>query len=205
MYFVVVMDRLSGKCEESRGRGHAAFRGLVAGGMPMFFPGLKNGLLGARYPASESRRSSTMAGRVFEDITIAVSCHSRFVCCEFRKCAFLWAGRSAGWRAEVFIDCTFDDCRLGMTVAEFAGFTRDAAILIRRPTRQEALELAARRYCEHSREAASRCLDPSFTGERQQLAEWVRAEYRRILDYTAAEIEAARGAVRARVLAYNEG
>jgi len=171
----------------------------------MFFPGLKNGLLGTKYPASEARRSSTMAGRVFEDATVAVSCHSRFVCCEFRNCEFLWAGRSAGWRAEVFLDCTFDNCRLGMTVTEFVGFTRDPTILVRHSTRQEALELAARRYCQHRRETARRCLDPSFADERQHLAEWVRAEYRRILDDAAEEIVVAGGALRTRAMAGNEG
>jgi hypothetical protein len=164
----------------------------------MFFPGLKNGLLGSTHQAPETRRSSVITGRVFEDTTVAVSCHSRFVCCEFRKCEFLWAGRSAGWRAEVFVDCRFDDCRLGMTVAEFVAFTRDADILVRHPTRREALELAARRYCQHSREAAGRCLNSSFADERQQLVEWVRAEYRRILDCAAGEIEAARTTARPR-------
>ena len=166
-------------------RGHAAFRGPAAWGVSMIFPGLKNGLFGSRDQASETRRSSIITGRVFENTTVAVSCHSRFVRCEFRKCEFLWAGRSAGWRAEVFLDCGFDDCRLGMSAAEFVAFTRDAAISVRHPTRQEALELAARRYCEHRGSAAGRCLDPSSADERQQLAEWVRAEYRRILDCAA--------------------
>jgi hypothetical protein len=171
----------------------------------MFFPGLKNGLLGTRYPETETRRSSAITGRAFENTTVAVSCHSRFVCCEFRNCAFLWAGRSAGWQAEVFLDCRFDECRLGMTVAEFVAFTREAEILVRRPTRQEALELAARRYCQHSRESAGRCLDQSSPDERQQVAEWVLADYRRILDYAAAEIAAVRGSVRAQDPAYSKG
>jgi hypothetical protein len=71
---------------------------------------------------------------------------------------------------------------------EFHAFATDPTISETpkpRPTRQQALEQAVKRYYQQRPITTGLCLDPSFPIERQQLAEWVRAEYRKIMDEAA--------------------
>jgi hypothetical protein len=156
----------------------------------MLFPGLRNGLFGAHWPAADPPRFLLIAERLLENRTVAVSCHSWFEQYQFKNCDFLWVGISAGSNAEIFVSCRFDDCNFAMPVAEFLAFTRDSVInVLRRRTKQEALDEAARRYCQHDRALAGRCLDPSYSAERQEIMDWVLAEYRKILDEMSPDIE----------------
>ena len=142
-----------------------------------------------RVPHSRAA-TRTMAKKVFENRTIAVSFYSRFGDCHFKNCEFLWAGRAAGWHAAVFKDCVFDDCDLGMPATEFASYMNGGAINVSPLRRQRAIEEAVRRYYLHRPASTQRCLDSSRLRERQQILEWVRVEYRRILDRGPSQIEA---------------
>jgi hypothetical protein len=50
-----------------------------------------------------------------------------------------------------------------------------------RMTREEALEMAVRCVYERRPNAAQLCMDPSFTMEREQFAESIREEFRKII------------------------
>jgi len=158
----------------------------------MLFSGRMNGFLGAKCAATKTPRLLTVAERLVENRTVAITCHSWFERYQFKKCEFLWVERSAGWKAEIFVGCQFYHCQLGMPTADFLTFTRDSVVNVaRRLTRQEVLDQVARRYFQQNRAVAVCCLDPCCAAERQQLVNWVRAEYRRILDDAGLQKETA--------------
>ena len=135
-----------------------------------------------------TEQTPVVAEQSFKNRTIAVSLNSRYNKCDFERCTFLWAGKASGWQAKVFVNCNFNDCNLGIPRDVFRTFAHDPVItetLKPRLTRQQALEQAVKRYYQQRPILTGLCLDPSFPVERQQLADWVRAEYRKIMDEAA--------------------
>jgi hypothetical protein len=71
-----------------------------------------------------------------------------------------------------------------MPMEEFVAYTFGSTIdgrYMPRLTRQQALEEAVRRVHLRQPTLTEQCLDPSSREERERLAQWVSAEYRKIL------------------------
>jgi hypothetical protein len=131
-------------------------------------------------------RENTMGvfGETYEDKTILVEPFASFKLCQFTRCCFQWEAEDNARPTKIFSDCNFDDCDFGMPVAEFLAFAYGAIIdqqLQLQLTRQQALEEAVRRIRRSHPLLTEQCLDPSCRDERQYLAQWVSAEYRRII------------------------
>jgi hypothetical protein len=125
-----------------------------------------------------------VVGEVFEVDTISVGPFSRFKLCQFDKCTFRWEGDDIRRKAKIFLSCNFDDCDFGVPVEEFIAYTFGSTIdgqYMPRLTPQQALEEAVRRVHQRQPTLTQQCLDPSSQAEREHLAQWVNAEYRKIL------------------------
>lgn len=125
-----------------------------------------------------------IVGETFEDATISVRPFSRFKLCQFRNCTFVWEGTAIGEKPKLFLSCDFQDCDFAMPVEAFAAFTFGSTIngqYMPRLTREQALEEAVRRVHQQQPALTEQCLDPSSQAEREHLAQWVSAEYRKIL------------------------
>jgi len=159
------------------------------GNIDMRWPPVLRGLLGAKSQATDSgqgrpSKDAVPVGQFLEDKTVAVSCHSLFEDCHFKTCRFLWAGRAAGWREKIFLNCTFEDCDFGMPVAEFLAYTVGGVINTGESqslTRQQAIDEAVRRLQRERPFLMELSLRPSHQKAREQVAEWVRAEYQKIM------------------------
>jgi hypothetical protein len=158
----------------------------------MLWPPVLRALLGSKFAANEGDRGHPLkdddlavpAGSLFEDKTVAVSCHSRFADCHFKRCEFLWAGKASGWQKKVFLDCTFEDCEFGMPVVEFLSYTTGGAINTDRGqglSRQQAIDEAVRRLHHQRPFLVELSLRPSHDKAREQVIDWIRAEYQKIM------------------------
>ena len=116
----------------------------------------------------------------YEDTTILIVPASSFKLCRFVNCRFEWAGEPTN----IFSDCTFDNCDLGMPLHEFLVHTH-GSIFDQEPqpllTRRLALEEAVRRIRRRHPRLTVQCLDPCCRDERQFIAQWVSAEYHNII------------------------
>jgi hypothetical protein len=125
-----------------------------------------------------------IVGESFADATVSVGPLSKFKLCHFSKCALVWKAGVTEAKAKLFLSCNFDDCDLGMPVKEFIAYAYDSTIngqYMPRLTREQALEEAVRRVHQRQPMLTEQCLDPSSEVEREHLAQWVSAEYRKIL------------------------
>lgn len=125
-----------------------------------------------------------IVGETFVDATISVRPLSRFKLCQFNRCTFVWEPKAIEKPAKLFLSCNFGDCEYGMPVEEFIAYTFGSTIngqYMPRLTREQALEEAVRRIHQRQPSLTEQCLDPSSQAERERLAEWVNAEYRKIL------------------------
>lgn len=156
----------------------------------MKLPTVLSGILGLKSLAVEVtarlfREAATQTmGETFEDATISVGPLSRFKFCQFRKCNFEWDGEAIDARTKIFLSCNFDECDYGIPVEAFIAHSFGATIdgqYMARLTREQALEEAVRRIHHQDPSLTEQCLDPSSQAEREQLAQWVHAEYRKIL------------------------
>jgi hypothetical protein len=169
-------------------QGHAT---TSSGDIPMKWPPVLKGFLSAKSLAVKTGRGrrtdeaipAAQAGVLFEDKTVAVSCHSRFEDCHFRNCAFLWAGKASGWQTRIFVNCTFDDCDYGVPIVEFLAFTHGGGVKTKSDQRlahQQIVDEAVRRLHIERPFLVELSLCPSHEKARQQVADWVRAEYQKI-------------------------
>ena len=125
-----------------------------------------------------------IVGEVFEATTILVAPYSKFRLCQFNKCTFVWEGEETGEPAKIFFSCNFDDCDFGLPMEEFIARTFGSTINQQyrpRLTPEQALEEAVRRVYQREPALTEQCLDPAAEVEREHLAQWVHAEYRKIL------------------------
>jgi len=123
-------------------------------------------------------------GEIFELPPFRSNLLARFKLCQFSKCTFVWDGEVIGGNAKLFLSCNFDDCDFGMPTEEFVAYTFGSTVdgrYMPRLTRQQALEEAVRRVHQRQPTLTEQCLDPSSQAERERLAQWVSAEYRKIL------------------------
>jgi hypothetical protein len=128
--------------------------------------------------------ATQVMGESFADATVSVGPLSRFKLCQFSKCTLVWEAGTTEAKAKLFLSCNFDDCDLGMPVKEFIVYAYDSTIdgqYMPRLTREQALEEAVRRVHQRQPALTEHCLDPSSQAEREHLAQWVSAEYRKIL------------------------
>ena len=155
----------------------------------MKWPTPLSGLFGVKSLAIEVKARlfpkviTQIVGEIFEATTIAIAPSSRFKLCQFSKCTFVWDGE-VGDNAKPFLSCNFDDCDFSMPMEEFVAYTFGSTIdgrYMPRLTRQQALEEAVRRVHQRQPTLTEQCLDPSSQVERERLAQWVSAEYRKIL------------------------
>jgi hypothetical protein len=96
----------------------------------------------------------------------------------------LWDEAGVSQDKKVFLKCNFDGCDFGMPRDDFLAFTQAAVVNVTIQSRvalQQAIDEAVRRYYRQRPTRTARCLDPSNQSEREELAEWVRAEYRKII------------------------
>ena len=156
----------------------------------MQWPTVLNRLFGLKSLAVEvtarlfPEDATQIVGETFADATISVGPLSRFKLCQFSKCSFVWEGEDIGDKAKLFLSCNFDDCDYGMPVDEFIAYTFGSTVnrqYMPRLTREQALEEAVRRIHQRQPTLTEQCLDPSSQAEREHLAQWVNAEYRKIL------------------------
>jgi hypothetical protein len=156
----------------------------------MRWPTALSGLFGVKSLAIEVRARlfpkvvTQIVGEIFEAITVSVAPLSRFKLCQFSKCTLVWDDEVISDNTKLFLSCNFDDCDFGMPMEEFVAFTFGSTINGRympRLTRQQALEEAVRRVHQRQPSLTEQCLDPSSQAERERLAQWVSAEYRKIL------------------------
>lgn len=128
--------------------------------------------------------AAQIVGEVFEATTISVAPDSRFKLCQFNKCTFVWEGAETGEPAKIFLSCNFDDCDFGLPTEEFIARTFGSTINQQyrsRLTPEQALEEAVRRVYQQQPTLTEQCLDPASEAEREHVAQWVQAEYRKIL------------------------
>jgi hypothetical protein len=128
--------------------------------------------------------ATPVVGEIFDATTISVARLSRFKLCQFSKCTFAWEGEEINEKTKIFLSCNFDDCDFGMPTEQFVAYTFGSTIngqYVPRLTRQQALEEAVRRIHQRQPTLTEQCLDPSSRAERERLAQWVNAEYRKIL------------------------
>jgi hypothetical protein len=125
-----------------------------------------------------------VVGEVFDTATISVVPIFRFKLCQFTKCTFVWDDDATDDQEKIFLSCNFDDCDFGVPLEEFISYTFGSTIdrqYMPRLTPQQALEEAVRRVHQRQPVLAQQCLDPSSQVEREHVAQWVKAEYRKIL------------------------
>ena len=128
--------------------------------------------------------ATQVVGQVFDADTISVGPSSRFKLCQFSQCTFQWEGDAADEKAKIFLSCNFDECDFGVPVEAFIVHTFGSTIdgqYIPRLTPRQALEEAVRRVHHRQPALTQQCLDPASEAEREQLAQCVNAEYRKIL------------------------
>lgn len=149
-----------------------------------------SGLMGPKPSPAEivSRDSSvdipSVIAAIFENKTVNITNRSRFELCHFIQCKFVWDQASVSHDRKVFLNCNFDGCDFGMPQNDFLAFTQAAVVNVTNQSRmalQQAIDEAVRRYYRQRPTRTARCLDPSNQSEREELAEWVRAEYRKII------------------------
>jgi hypothetical protein len=156
----------------------------------MQWPPVLSGLFGLKSLTVEVaarlfREGTTqIVGQTFDDASISVGPLSRFKLCQFNRCSFVWEGEDIGEKAKLFLSCNFESCDYGMPVEAFVAYTFGSTIdgqYMPRLTREQALEEAVRRVHQQQPALTEQCLDPSSQAEREHLAQWVNAEYRKIL------------------------
>lgn len=132
------------------------------------------------FPGNETQ----IVGQIFEDVTISVEPLSRFKLCQFSHCSFVWEDAAVETRPKLFLSCNFDDCDYGMPAEAFFACTFGSTVnqrQVARLTPEQALEEAVRRIHQRQPDLTEQCLDPASWAERECLAQWVSAEYRKIL------------------------
>jgi hypothetical protein len=137
--------------------------------------------IASRDPSSD--KPSVIAA-IFENKSVMITNRSRFELCHFIKCKFLWDEAGVSQDKKIFSNCNFDGCDFGMPREDFLTFTQAAVVsatIQSRMALQQAIDEAVRRYYRQRPTRTARCLDPSNQSEREELAEWVRAEYRKII------------------------
>jgi hypothetical protein len=129
------------------------------------------------------QRQSVIAA-IFENKTLMITDRSRFELCHFVQCKFLLDEAGVSQDTKIFLNCNFDGCDFGMPRDDFLAFTQAAVVNVAiqsRVTLRQAIDEAVRRYYRQRPTRTALCLDPSNQSEREELAEWVRAEYRKII------------------------
>jgi hypothetical protein len=145
--------------------------------------GSKSSPVEAVSQASSMERPSVIAA-IFENKTVKITNRSRFELCHFMQCKFLWDEAGVGRDTKIFLSCNFDDCDFGLPQDAFLAFTQAAIVNGTTQTRQvlqQAIDEAVRRFYRRRPTRMALCLNPSNQSEREELAKWVRVEYRKII------------------------